>query len=76
MHEAGHSLEEIADVGVWALRAKLDAVHTYFKTKLQQQLAIKRGWVLTLRYQRVAVLLQQQLTIKRGLLGRLRARAV
>jgi hypothetical protein len=43
MHEAGHSLEEIADVGGWALRDKLDAVHTYFKTKLPQQLAIKRG---------------------------------
>ena len=43
MHEAGHSLEEIADVGGWALRAKLDAVHTYFKTRLQRQLAIKRG---------------------------------
>ena len=43
MHEAGHSLEEIADVGGWSLRAKLDAVHHYFKTKLPQQLAIKRG---------------------------------
>ena len=43
MHEAGHSLEEIADVGGWSLRAALDAVHTYFKTKLRQQLAIKHG---------------------------------
>ena len=43
MHDAGHSLEEIADVGGWSLRAALDAVHTYFKTKLRRQLAIKHG---------------------------------
>ncbi len=49
MHEAGHSLEEIADVGGWALRARLEAVHNYFKTNLRQQLAIKRGLLGRLR---------------------------
>ena len=43
LHEAGHSVEEISDVGGWALRRHLGAVHTYFKTTLQQQLAIKRA---------------------------------
>ena len=43
MHEAGHSVEEISDVGGWSLRRHLGAVHTYFKTTLRQQLAIKQA---------------------------------
>ena len=54
MHEAGHSVEEISDVGGWALRRHLGAVHTYFKTTLQQQLAIKRA----LRQRLLAVAVQ------------------
>ena len=49
LHEAGHSVEEISDVGGWALRSHLGAVHTYFKTTLRQQLVIKRALMKRLR---------------------------
>jgi len=43
MNETGHTLEEIADTGDWALRADLDAGHIYFTTTERQQLSLKQA---------------------------------